>query len=191
MAIYNGNKLAKKLYVGNKPVRAVYAGSQKVWPSIPDDEILFNGLRWKRDNLAGKYRAQGKELGTEYGGNWYYNYLEANAIQTVVGGGWRLPTEEEFNALPNATVAYKDNSYGFLFTSDEGGALFFPFNGFIPPDGNMALSVSEFGNYWTSTPDTENGGYNFTANMGIMDSGLDTQATDWNEKISVRLVHDL
>ncbi len=34
MAIYNGNKLAKKLYVGTKPVRAVYAGSQKVWPSV-------------------------------------------------------------------------------------------------------------------------------------------------------------
>ncbi len=34
MTIYNGNKLAKKLYVGTKPVRAVYAGSQKVWPSV-------------------------------------------------------------------------------------------------------------------------------------------------------------
>ncbi len=34
MAIYNGNKLAKKLYVGTKPVRAVYAGSRKVWPSV-------------------------------------------------------------------------------------------------------------------------------------------------------------
>lgn len=34
MAIYDGNKFAKKLYIGSKPVRALYAGSGKVWPNV-------------------------------------------------------------------------------------------------------------------------------------------------------------
>ncbi|MCM1302097.1 MAG: hypothetical protein NC250_01185 [Alistipes senegalensis] len=34
MAIYNGDKLVKKLYVGGKRVRAVYAGAEKVWLDI-------------------------------------------------------------------------------------------------------------------------------------------------------------
>lgn len=189
MAIYNRNKLAKELYVGSKPVRAVYAGSQKVWPSMPDDEIIFNGLRWKINNLTGLILGGGYE----YNGNWYYNYLYANAAPNVVGGGWRLPTKAEFEALNNLqSFKGTENSRGFIFIpEDEGDALFFPFNGYMTTEATTPMEVSTVGYYWTSTPDTVYDNHNFAAIMGPLDSDYYTEAKSYDKQFPVRLVHDL
>lgn len=77
--------------------------------------------------------------------------LQDDAAHMLLGGGWRIPTEEEFNELIN-NCSYSftkiNNILGFLFTSSNNGeSIFFPATSYAsdPPDGyywSSSLNVS-------------------------------------------------
>ena len=157
----------------------------------PVDLGLPSGLLWADCNLGarfetefGDYYAWG-ETSTKSAYTWdNYIYAEGNdhiltkynaedgllelesmddAVATIMGGGWRMPTLSECEELVNYQntdrCSYTINGIdGTKITSRENGEyIFFPQGG--SKENGPAMFVSSFGRYWTKTLDTYNNGY--------------------------------
>jgi uncharacterized protein (TIGR02145 family) len=78
------------------------------------------------------------------------------------GGGWRMPTNSEYQSLIDATNKTWMSNYngsgnnGTLFTDkqDSSKTLFFPAAGYCQEVGNV-YEVNRNGSYWSSTHKTE------------------------------------
>lgn len=83
--------------------------------------------------------------------------LEDDAAHVIMGGGWRIPTNEEFQKLidlcyRNYITTYNGEwAYGILFTlnSDNSKQLFFPLSCFYM-NGSL-IEDEPVGRYWTSS----------------------------------------
>ena len=120
-------------------------------PSAPSTIILpgMPGLEWMTENLSGFG-------GTEINGNTYYTWEEAMAAAEQLGDGWRLPTQEEWDALCDLGSTWDDERKGRWFggnhATDHKGSLFFPAAGYRHRDGGALTSVGAGGYAWSSSP---------------------------------------
>ena len=85
----------------------------------------------------------------------------------VLGGNWRMPTKEEFEALCSLTkewrTDYKDSGVnGYLFTDAKGKELIFLPAAGQGSDSNLEM-VGIGGNYWSSSCNALDTDYPFTA----------------------------
>lgn len=139
-----------------------YAGHDYVDLGLP------SGIKWAKYNV-------GASSETDYGD--YYKYgngankfevgqpvytgteqplaASADTAAQVMGGGWRMPTCEEFSELMNNTRygwTTINGISGGIFTSyrDSSKYLFFPANGQIFWDGTIE-GRNSYGRYWAST----------------------------------------
>lgn len=77
----------------------------------------------------------------------------------VLGGNWRMPTKEEFDALCELTTTSWQTNYkgsgvnGCLFTDGNSNSIFFPVAGY--GSGTVLHFVGDRGYYWSSSLDTE------------------------------------
>lgn len=117
-------------------------------PSAPSTVILpgLPGLEWMTENLSGFG-------GTEIDGNTYYTWDEAIVAAGQLGDGWRLPTDEEQEALCKLGSTWDDDRKGRWF----GGGLFLDAVGARYSTG---LSyVGTLGYYWSSSSEINLTGY--------------------------------
>ena len=83
--------------------------------------------------------------------------LSDDAARANMGGLWRMPTTEEFQALGTATTSAWTTDYqgsgvsGLVLTdkTDNSKVLFFPAAGYC--DNGSVGSVGTYGNYWSSS----------------------------------------
>ena len=76
------------------------------------------------------------------------------------GNGWRMPTQAEFQELrDNTTVTWTTlgGVNGRLFTATNGNSLFLPAAGYR--NGSSLYDAGSFGNYWSSSLNTDGPGY--------------------------------
>ena len=123
----------------------------------------------------------------------YYTWTNAkNTFGTVdepkEGSSFRLPTQEEYNALlavtPSGGWTTENGTNGWKFTNDK-GSVFFPAAGYYGGNG-----AGEVGLYWSSSPGNAHEAYKilyFTTEDD--DAGVDQNAV--NGEHSVRLVRGL
>ena len=113
---------------------------------------LFDS-HWSDYALAEKYITTDKQILD----------AEDDAVSSIWGGAWRMPTKEEFEELfdsSNTTKSFVtiDNVAGIKFTSNRPGYtdkyVFFPVTGF-PIDGHFQVGNSEEGFYWSSSLKTQ------------------------------------
>ncbi len=104
-------------------------------------------LEWMTENLSGFG-------GTEVDGHWYYTWEEAMAAAEQLGDDWRLPTQEEFEALCDLGSTWDDKRKGRWFggnhDTDHEGSLFMPAAGFCYYDTGAPASVGYNGYFWSS-----------------------------------------
>ena len=97
-----------------------------------------------------------------YGYNDFYDNktvleLEDDVANKVLGGTWRMPTKEEFDALCNLTKEWKTNYNnsgvdGYLFTDKNNHSIFLPAAGY----GTNLYDAGDDGYYWSSSLLTDN-----------------------------------
>ena len=81
---------------------------------------------------------------------------EDDAVTANWGGGWRMPTKEEWGELINNTTVtwtMQNGVSGRLFTASNGNSLFLPAAGYRY--NNSLYSDGGDGDYWSSTLDTD------------------------------------
>ena len=127
---------------------------------------LGTGIKWATMNVgaskkkeAGKFYAWGQALPYD---NPDYEYTPAvfnDVAAAQWGASWRMPTEEEWQALiDNCTWAWDDEDKGMKVTSNTNGkSIFLPAAGFFDPDPESQGMMSGIGAYWSSTQGVEHG----------------------------------
>ena len=127
-----------------------YIGQSEAEPSTPSTIILpgMPDLEWMTENLSGFG-------GTEIDGNTYYTWEEAMAAAEQLGNGWRLPTQEEFEALVDLGSTWDDDRKGRWFggnhDADHAGSLFFPATGCRNESAGALHAVGAHGDYYSSS----------------------------------------
>jgi len=128
--------------------------------------VTINGVKWSIMNVGastitdyGNYYGYGKGTTTGYIGNDYYNGTEnplassADTATQVMGGGWRMPTNDELGLLINHSYYWSsyNNINGLAFyDTNTYNCLFFPAAG-----GIITGTLSDVGtrvHLWSSTP---------------------------------------
>ena len=77
---------------------------------------------------------------------------EDDVARVKLGGGWRMPTEEEWNALQNkCTWEWKvlNGVFGMLVTASNGNRIYLPAAGYMM--GNTLDLAGSYGYYWTTS----------------------------------------
>ena len=101
---------------------------------------------------------------TKYNQNDGKTVLEStdDAATQIMGEGWRMPTQSEFQELIENTTRTWITNYngtgvnGSKFTASNGNSIFIPAAGGC--DNGSVLSVGNSGNVWSSSLDTSNPG---------------------------------
>ena len=132
---------------------------------------LPSGLLWATCNVGanvpeeyGDYFAWGETTPKDTYTEENYTYSENPAIlpsnhdaaTANWGGGWRMPTQAEFEELYNNTTnewTTQNGVIGCLFTAANGNSLFLPAAGFRVRSG--LYGAGSFGYYWLSSLDTD------------------------------------
>jgi hypothetical protein len=124
----------------------------------PKDYYDYSTYRYcmGSDNTLTKYCQK-----SNYGYNGFTDdltTLEPNddAAAANWGGGWRMPTQAEFEELYNNTTnewTTQNGVIGCLFTAANGNSLFLPAAGFRVRSG--LYGAGSFGYYWLSSLDTD------------------------------------
>ncbi len=132
--------------IGWREIHETYNEAEKseIQPNFPEEmppTVRLCGLEWMADNLTG-------HGGTEVDGRWYYTWDEAMAAAKELGDGWRLPTQDEFQALAEAGSVWDDERKGRLF----GGKLFLEAAGYLSCGTGAVADVASNGYYWSSSP---------------------------------------
>ncbi|MDO4949371.1 MAG: hypothetical protein Q4E55_04295, partial [Bacteroidales bacterium] len=77
---------------------------------------------------------------------------EYDAARQNRGGSWRMPTQQEFNALMNDCAwewTTEGDHNGYKVTDDYGNSIFLPAAGYY--EATSLYSVGEYGFYWSSS----------------------------------------
>ena len=80
----------------------------------------------------------------------------------VWGGGWRMPTNAEFQELIDCCTwvwTKQKGKYGYKITGKNGESIFLPAAGHVA--GKSSYNTESSGYYWSSTPDKSNDGNAF------------------------------
>lgn len=126
--------------------------------SNKEDEsyIIINGLKWDKENLS--------VGGTEYEGNHYYTFDEAQECTKRLGK--RCPSQEELANLLKLGHTWDEDKKGIWVAGnhdgDHVGSLFFPAAGCRDYGNGGLINASSYGFYWSSSPyasGNDNGGY--------------------------------
>lgn len=99
------------------------------------------------------------------------------------GNGWRMPTQEEWNALIEYAQTVDRGDKGITLTFKDGGTLFLPKTGFYSYNGGEWRSANDC-YYWSSTLSTQqvNGRYvggNLWKDAGDTDIGWCYESLGW------------
>ena len=85
---------------------------------------------------------------------------EDDVARVKLGGSWRMPTEEEWNALQTkCTWEWKvlNGVFGMLVTASNGNKIYLPAAGYML--GATLDQAGSYGYYWTTSIGTNNPGY--------------------------------
>ena len=84
---------------------------------------------------------------------------EDDVAHVKLGGKWRMPTQEEWDALREQCKfgVYNGEVTGYLITGPNGNTILLPFPGF--GDGSQREGVKDVGYYWSSSFSPEYPGY--------------------------------
>lgn len=158
------------------------------------------------DNQAGTYGKYNSDDGKSVLERASVNDDVANII---LGGNWRMPTKDEFNALINATFwAWDGDDHGYYVFTPSGshlkGAkansvpndlnkndalLFFPAAGYADSSINSNfINVTASGSYWSSTIRSDYTGYSYY--LSFATGGLNVPNNNRHRGYSVRPVSD-
>ena len=102
---------------------------------------------------------------------------EDDVAHLKLGGKWRMPTQEEWNALKSQCKfgAYKGEVTGFLFTGPNGNTILLPFSG--SREGSELEGERDYCCYWSSSfyPDYPScaASFNFDSDAGNGMSTID------------------
>lgn len=125
--------------------------------------------------------------GTSYYDSDYFNTDKQNEVcpggvlakdydvaHKVLGGNWRMPTKEEFDALCSLTKEWKTNYNwsgvnGCLFTDDNSNSIFLPAAGYGSDTGLIYVGI--FGYYWSSSLASPDRAYYLDFGGGGADTG--------------------
>ena len=114
----------------------------------------------EEDYRFSKYVPEGYK--TDYGIDGYYDDkdtldLEDDAANVQWGGSWRMPTQEEFDALADLTnewvANYSNSGVSGRKFSENTNSIFLPAAGF--GDGTDLYNAGVRGYYWSSSLDTD------------------------------------
>ena len=112
-------------------------------------QLWANGPFWAESNLGIPESAYADH--PEYGA--LYSFDDAKAEVEKLGDGWRLPTQDEWQALlDNCTRTWDSDKKGYTFTGKgifESNSIFLPAAGRVNSWGDHG-GAGEFGYYWTS-----------------------------------------
>jgi len=198
------NKLWVVLPAGNVSGHFIKAGSTveagKIYTITRTDvvDLGVGNVLWKTANetsgTATSYN-QSDAATSVYKDEKYYTWSNAkDAFGTAdapkEGSSFRLPTQEEYNALfavtPSGGWTTENGTNGWKFTNDK-GSVFFPAAGFV--GGDDAGSAGNEGNYWSSSPAGGSGDYAYF--LFFDDGGAHVVSNYVYDGFSVRLVRGL
>lgn len=156
--------------------------------SNKEDEsyIIINGLKWDKENLS--------VGGTEYEGNHYYTFDEAQECTKRLGK--RCPSQEELANLLKLGHTWDEDKKGIWVAGnhdgDHVGSLFFPAAGYRDGSDGGGLGGSPSGGYyWSSSPyasgNDDGGGMYFSSDGRVWPRSYDYRANGF----SVRCVSEL
>ena len=108
---------------------------------------------------------------SEYGYNGFSDTktvldLEDDTANVNLGGNWRMPTDAEWTELRyNCTWTWttQDGVNGYLVSASNGNSIFLPAAGYL--SGTNLKFVGTFGNYWSSSLDTDIPGLAWYVNL--------------------------
>ncbi|MDR1884276.1 MAG: hypothetical protein LBR26_16070 [Prevotella sp.] len=141
-------------------------------------KIELNGLIWDDKNLI---------LNDKNLLNW-----EA-AMICPKSDGWRLPTQEEWQALADLGSTWDEENQGRWFGTDSEllgdseKSIFLPADGYRSADGTLH-DAGYYGNYWSASPYNGSYAYNLTFYSG---GAYPAYANHRTFGFSVRLVKDI
>ncbi|MCO6490288.1 MAG: hypothetical protein J5I98_17880 [Phaeodactylibacter sp.] len=147
-AAYPGGKYYSE---AGKKIREMEDAAKQ--PDIPG--VRLNGLTWTAQNLdidvPDSWCYEGKAANCRKYGR-LYTWQAAKKACAALGGGWRLPTDEEWSALRDK-YGGSEGAYKALIESGNSGfsALL---GGWRNTDGRFYY-LGDYGNYWSAT---ESGG---------------------------------
>ena len=109
--------------------------------------------------------------------------ISDDAAYVIYGGGWRIPTESEFNELREKCIwnwTSKNGANGYLVTSKSNG------NSIFLPSPNQSNDMNLYGNYWLRSFNTffPSQAYMFISSLKGINIGL----TDRCNKCLIRPV---
>ena len=158
-------------------------------------KFRVSGDSW--DNVAfGKYNT---ESGRGTVDNKTVLELSDDAARANWGGSWRMPTYAEWEELRTKCTwswTTQNGKNGSLVTGPNGNSIFLPAagyrddTGFMNP-GSSLINPGSFGNYWSSSLNTDAGGYPSSA-YGAWFSSVDVPGTGGSSRCygkSVRPVY--
>ncbi|MCQ2051262.1 MAG: hypothetical protein MJY74_03560 [Bacteroidaceae bacterium] len=152
-------------FVSSNPYGDIYeAGSWTArkgfdWLNTPFTNGVYNSS--SNTKVFTKYVPESKKTDYGDGGTFYDDNevleLDDDVAHKVLGGTWRMPTKEEFDALCKLTKEWKTNYNnsgvnGKLFTDADGNSIFLPVAGY---GSNSLFQAGSIGFYWSSSLKTD------------------------------------
>ena len=153
-------------FVSSNPYGDIYkAGSWTAvkgfdWINTPFTNGVYNSS--SNTKVFTKYVPESKKTDYGDGGTFYDDNevleLDDDVAHKVLGGTWRMPTKEEFDALRNLTNEWKTNYNnsgvnGKLFTDADGNSIFLPVAGY--GYNKNPFNAGSMGFYWSSSLKTD------------------------------------
>lgn len=151
-------------FVSSNPYGDIYKNSWDAstgfdWVNTPFTSSVYS---YSNKKVFTEYVPESKK--TEYGnGGTFYDdktflELKDDVARKVLGGDWRMPTKEEFDALRRLTNEWKTNYKGsgvngYLFTDDNSNSIFLPAAGY--GGGTDLYDAGDGGYYWSSSLRTD------------------------------------
>ncbi len=118
-----------------------------------------NYYAWGETSTKSEYTGSNSKT---YGNSSYGNIggsYSTDAARANWGGSWRLPTKAECEELKDRctwTWTTQGGHNGYKVKGPNGNTIFLPAAGFR--NGSSLSYAGEYGNYWSSTPDSASGG---------------------------------
>ena len=138
--------------------RASDYGNYYAWGEIRTKEKYSSeALRYKDGNKYTKYCSSAYEWGGEGDPDGKKKLeLADDAAHASRGGGWRIPTDEEWTELQRKcgwSWTMRDGCWGYLvYSRESGNSIFLPAAGSYGYDGGINVEYDgAFGSYWSSS----------------------------------------